>query len=97
MDHLSRLLYKTHCWQDGRKESLSLGFIEEDYETGMWTLSAHLWDGVPGSSGQRLESTHRTLDEALARFEELEATDPVCLITDYGECEGLMLSQSADS
>ena len=73
-----------------KKEKLILATLE--YENGTWELNCMLWDGVYGSGGRSIESSHSTRDAAVAEANRISEEYPndrevVLACFGYGEEE----------
>lgn len=87
MNYIDRLLMKARKAMSGSGMHV-LGFIQYSQEKQKYTASITVWDGVPGSGGERIDSEHDTKEDALAACESVAArypnADNLNFIIDYG-------------
>jgi hypothetical protein len=63
MKSIDRLIIKAKNLYEPNKEFLVFGTIEHDINT-PWKVECMVWDGIKGSGGRTIESTHDTYREA---------------------------------
>lgn len=89
MNHINKLLRHAKRLNGGRGKHI-LGFVEYDHKKQKYRASGTIWDGVPGSGGERFTTSDcSTLEEAQAACEAVAASYPnaetMIFYYDYGE------------
>lgn len=86
MNHINRLLIKARQ-EIGGKGKLILGFVRYDRIDNKFIVHGTIWDGFPGSHGEKFYSEHDTEEEAEAACDAVVAQCPnakqINFITEY--------------
>ncbi|WP_286944772.1 hypothetical protein [Acetobacterium sp. UBA5834] len=78
MDKIDKLIKE--AMKISPTESVFMAFIEENDEGTGFQLRVNFWKGKPGTFTRSVETLHKTVEEAEAHLETLEAKAPVIFI-----------------
>ena len=78
MNKIDKLIEKANMVSPA--ESVFMAFIDENEEGTGFQLRVNFWKGKPGTFTRSVETLHKTVEEAEAHLETLEAKAPVIFI-----------------